>query len=68
MKSLFQMAAEEGSNIPRHINKLLGWYEWIILANDPEFMLHQEKPPLQICHKFTTIWTNLVKCDRKCQK
>ena len=36
MKSLFQMAAEEGSNIPKHINKLLGWYEWII---DPEFML-----------------------------
>jgi len=37
MKSLFQTVAGEGTNIPKHINKLLGWYERIILANDPEF-------------------------------
>src|SRR6266700_7516048 len=37
MKSLFQTVADEGSNIPKHINKLLGWYKRIILANDPEF-------------------------------
>ena len=27
MKSLFQTVADEGSDIPKHINKLLGWYE-----------------------------------------
>ena len=37
MKSLFQMTADEGFDISKHINKLLGWYEQIILANDPEF-------------------------------
>jgi len=37
MKSLFQTVAEEGPDIPKHVNKLLEWYEKIILANDPEF-------------------------------
>ena len=37
MKSLFQTVAGEGTDIPKHIKKLLGWYERIILANDPEF-------------------------------
>ena len=37
MKSLFQTVAEEESDIPKHVNKLLEWYEKIILANDPEF-------------------------------
>ena len=37
MKSLFQTVADEGSDIPKHVNKLLEWYEKIILANDPEF-------------------------------
>ena len=34
---VFQTVADEGSNIPKHVNKLLEWYEKIILANDPEF-------------------------------
>ena len=39
MKSLFQTVAEEGSDIPKHVNKLLEWYKRIILANDPEFLV-----------------------------
>ena len=37
MKSLFQTVAEEGSNISKHIDKLLEWYKIFILANNPEF-------------------------------
>ncbi len=56
MKSLFQTVAEEGSDIPKHINKLLGWYERIILANDPEFPVTDSMFKSIITNSLPTSW------------
>lgn len=39
LKSLFQTVADEGSDIPKHVSKLLGWYERIKVADDPEIQI-----------------------------
>src|SRR6267378_4083707 len=56
MKSLFQTVAEEGSDILKHINKLLGWYERIILANDPEFPVTDSMFKSIITNSLPTSW------------
>ena len=36
LKSLFQTVAKEGTDISKHVSKLLGWYEWIKVADNPK--------------------------------
>ena len=39
LKSLFQTIAEEGTDILKHVGKLLGWYEQIKVADDPKIQI-----------------------------
>jgi len=74
MKSLFQTVAKEGSNIPKHNNKLLGWYKQIILTNDPEFtvtdsmfksIITNSLPPLwhTFMMPYIRCWTGIAEID-----
>jgi len=61
MKSLFQTTAEEGSDIPKHVNKLLEWYEKIILANDPDFQLSDTMFKSIITNSLPPSWHTFTK-------
>ena len=61
MKSLFQTIMEEGANIPKHVNKLLGWYERITLADDPEFRVTDTMFKSIITNSLPTSWHTFTK-------
>ena len=66
MKSLFQTVADEGSDISKHINKLLGWYKRIILANDPEFSITNTMFKSIITNSLPSSWHMFTKPYVQC--
>jgi len=67
MKSLFQTVAKEGSDIPKHVNKLLEWYKKIILTNDPEFSVTDTMFNSIITNSFPPSWHAFTKPYVRCQ-
>ena len=67
MKSLFQTIAEEEADIPKHVNKLLGWYERIMLVDDPEFQVTDTMFKSIITNSLPPSWHMFTKPYVHCQ-
>ena len=66
LKSLFQMVAEEGTDIPKHVSKLLGWYEWIKVADDPEIQITDTLFKSIITNSLPASWNFFTKAYIHC--